>query len=239
MDAAKRMHVGILTPHTADRPHYKALRELVPDGVSLTIQGLNLTASDALDGRTDQVLRGVAAMIRDHGVQGIVLTGAPMSILNPDIEKKLAETVRIPVTNALRATTTALKSLGAKQLILMTPFSEEMNQRVIGQLKNFGFTVLSCPALEHLGARTGTHVDPDDIFRIVEKVAGETPGAEAVYFQGAPLNPLAVIEKLETRLHLPVVASNPAMLWHILSLLGGKYSIKGYGRLLASWPALG
>ena len=48
MDAAKRVRVGILTPHTADRSHFKALRELVPDGVSLTVQGLNLTAGDAM-----------------------------------------------------------------------------------------------------------------------------------------------------------------------------------------------
>jgi hypothetical protein len=28
------------------------------------------------------------------------------------------------------------------------------------------------------------------------------------------------------------------MLWHILSLLGRKFSIKGYGKLLGEWPKI-
>jgi maleate isomerase len=239
MDAAKGIHIGILTPHSADRPHFKGLRAIVPEEVSLTIQGLNLAPGAALDGRTDEIIRGAADMMRHHDVQGVILTGAPISILNPDVEKKLAETVSVPVTTALRATTAALKSMSAKKLILMTPFDEEMNQRIARRLKDSGFNVLSSPSLEHLGARTGTHVAPDDILRIVEKVVAETPEADTIYFQGAPFDPLSVIEKIETSLKLPVIASNPAMLWHLLSLLGRKYSLKGYGKLLASWPALG
>jgi maleate cis-trans isomerase len=238
MEAARRIHIGILTPHNADRPHFKAIRAIVPEEVSLTIQGLDLAPNAAFDGRIEEVLRGASDIVRLHGVQGLMVTGAPMSILNPDVEKKLAETINIPVTVAIRATTAALKSIRAQNLILMTPFSDEMNSQVQQRLKDSGFSVLSCPSLEYLGARTGTRVDPEEIFRIVQKVVSETPGADAIYFQGAPFDPLSVIERIETSLHLPVIASNPAMLWHILSLLGGKYSIKGYGKLLASWPAL-
>jgi maleate cis-trans isomerase len=35
-----------------------------------------------------------------------------------------------------------------------------------------------------------------------------------------------------------VVASNPAMLWYVLSKLGLKYPMSGYGRLLHEWPTL-
>jgi maleate cis-trans isomerase len=37
---------------------------------------------------------------------------------------------------------------------------------------------------------------------------------------------------------VPIVASNPAMLWMILSKLGLSYNIPGYGKLLATWPAM-
>jgi hypothetical protein len=37
---------------------------------------------------------------------------------------------------------------------------------------------------------------------------------------------------------MPIVASNPAMLWVILSKLSRIYEIGGYGKLLSSWPAL-
>ncbi|MGH7845362.1 MAG: hypothetical protein ACREQW_09345 [Candidatus Binatia bacterium] len=238
MDAPKKVHIGLLTPHSADRPHFSGLRGLVPEEVALTIESLGLARDSALDGRTEAVVRRATEIVRDHKVQGLIITGAPLTILNPEVEKKLAEAVAIPVTTAIRATTAALHALNAKRLILMTPFDNEMNSRLQGRLGESGLTVLSCPSLEYLGARTGAHVGADEIFRIMEKLVHETPGADAIYFQGAPFNPLPVIERIETELKLPVVASNPAMLWHNLSRLGHKFSIHGYGKLLASWPPL-
>jgi len=176
--------------------------------------------------------------VHDHKVQGLIVTGAPTMIVNPDLETKLAEMIPVPVTTAIRATTAALHAIHAKTLILMTPFDDGMNSRLQDRLSHSGFTVLSCPSLEYLGARTGTHVAADKIFGIMEKIIRETPGANAIYFQGAPFNPLPIIGRIESELKLPVIASNPAMLWHILSRLGHKFSIQGYGRLLASWPPL-
>jgi maleate cis-trans isomerase len=43
---------------------------------------------------------------------------------------------------------------------------------------------------------------------------------------------------MERELHLPVVASNPAMNWYMLAKLGLKHPLNGYGRLLSAWPAL-
>jgi maleate cis-trans isomerase len=238
MAATEKIRIGLLTPHSANRPHFNRFRALVPQGVSLTIEGVDLAPGSPLEGITEKVVRRAADMTRRHEVHGLILTGAPISILNPDIETKLAAMVSVPVTMAIRASTAALNSIGAKKLILLTPFDVEMNSRVQNRLMDFGFAVLSRPSLEYLGARTGTHVEPEEIFRIVENIVSETPGADAIYFQGAPFDPLPVIEKIETRLQVPVIASNPAMLWHILSLLGCRYSIEGYGKLLRSWPSL-
>ena len=46
------------------------------------------------------------------------------------------------------------------------------------------------------------------------------------------------LEQMERELSLPVVASNPAMNWYMLSKLGLKHPLPGFGRLLASWPNL-
>jgi maleate isomerase len=71
------------------------------------------------------------------------------------------------------------------------------------------------------------------------KAFGAAGDADGIYFQGARLDPLPIIATLEEKLGVPVVASNPAMLWHILSRLGVKCSVSGYGKLLEKWPALG
>ena len=238
MEAAKKAHIGLLTSRSGDRPHFDDFRGLVPAEVGLTIESVGVGPEATVDARTEAVLRRATEIVRDHPIEGLIITGAPLTVLNPDIEKKLAEAVTIPVTTPVPAATSALHAIGAKRLILMTPFDDEINSRLQDRLKQSELTVLSCPSLEYLGARTGAHVAADKIFGIMEKIVHETPGADAIYFQGAPFNPLPIIGRIESDLKLPVIASNPAMLWHMLSRLGHKFSIQGYGRLLASWPPL-
>ncbi|MGH9784180.1 MAG: hypothetical protein ACRD88_08340 [Terriglobia bacterium] len=238
MDTAKKVHIGLLTSRSGDRPHFDGLRGLVPAEVGLTIESVGVGPEATVDARTEAVLRRATEIVRDHRIEGLIITGAPLTVLNPDIEKKITEAITIPVTIAIRAATAALHAINSKRLILMTPFDDEINSRIQDRLKQSGLTVLSCPSLEYLGARTGAHVAADKIFGIMEKIVHETPGADAIYFQGAPFNPLPIIGRIESDLKLPVIASNPAMLWHILSRLGYKFSIQGYGRLLESWPPL-
>ncbi len=61
---------------------------------------------------------------------------------------------------------------------------------------------------------------------------------DAIYFRGAVLDPIKVLEKIETELGMLTIASNPAMLWYVLSKLRFNYPMSGYGRLLREWPKL-
>ena len=47
----------------------------------------------------------------------------------------------------------------------------------------------------------------------------------------------AILQRLEDALGLPVVSSNSAMVWHLLSQLKLQYSVGRHGRLLREWPA--
>jgi maleate cis-trans isomerase len=66
----------------------------------------------------------------------------------------------------------------------------------------------------------------------------EAGDIDAIYFQGAVLDPLKVLDQIESDLKTIAVASNPAMLWNILSQLGRSAKIRGYGKLLIEWPAI-
>jgi maleate cis-trans isomerase len=50
--------------------------------------------------------------------------------------------------------------------------------------------------------------------------------------------PVPIVDPLGAELGVPVVARNPAMRWHTLSMLGPRYSLPGAGRRLCNWPAL-
>jgi maleate cis-trans isomerase len=77
---------------------------------------------------------------------------------------------------------------------------------------------------------------PGELFRRVEASYRQNPTTQAIYFQGTTLDPLPIIQRLEDELNVPVISSNTAMFWNILSKLGSRFSIKGYGKLLLSWP---
>ena len=79
---------------------------------------------------------------------------------------------------------------------------------------------------------------PDEVFELTKKNLTAVGRVDAIYFQGAVLDPIKVLDKIETELKATVIASNPAMLWYVLSKLKFAYPMTGYGRLLREWPPL-
>jgi len=131
----------------------------------------------------------------------------------------------------------ALNVYQAKSVLLMTPFDAKSDAVIKDHLNNLGFTVHLGPPFEGRKAGSGVDLTPDELFNLVVKTYRSYQAADAIYFQGATMDPLPIIQRLENELNVPVIASNPAMFWNVLSKLGVKESVKGYGRLLESWPA--
>jgi maleate isomerase len=240
MDTFKRIHIGILSPASADRPHFKSLEQMLPAEVTITNEGLGLlreTYSD-LEGKTGEIAARAADFVGRNQVQGLIVTGGFVTLFNPDLEAKVAEAVQIPVTSAVTSVTVALRALSAMKVMLVTPFTADMNAHIEKHLTKLGFTVFPGPPYDKArkpGA--GVEISPEELFRKVEASYRQHPTTEAIYFQGATLDPVPIIQRLEDNLGVPVVSSNTAMLWNILSKLGLRFSIKGYSKLLCSWPS--
>jgi maleate isomerase len=203
------------------------------------MEGLELIRTSRYDLRdkTGHVIKRAREFTQKQSLQGLIVTGAPMAILNPGLETKVSQAVGIPVVMAVSSCIAALKAVGAKTLVVMTPFDEAMNENLKSDLERAHLNVLACPVFEDPTVGAGAKLDSEEIFSRTARTF-EGTGADGIYFQGARLDPLPIIAKLEEQLGVPVIASNPAMLWHILSRLGVRCSIDGYGRLLAEWPAL-
>jgi len=112
-------------------------------------------------------------------------------------------------------------------------------------LKNFTghylaeFEIESLYPPQTLRAHTDAQkLTPGNVEALTHESLAKFSGVDAIYFQGALLDPLPVLQKMEVELSLPIIASNPAMLWVILSKLGHRYRITGYGKLLSEWPEL-
>ena len=239
MAEQKHVHIGLLSPEGTNSSHFRHFEKLLPPEIQLSMEGLQLarTSRYELRGKSDVIITRAMQFARKLSLQGLIVTGAPVAILNPGLETQVSQAVGIPVVTAVSSATAAL-SIGAKNLLVITPFDVPMNESLTSELKRAGLHVLSCPAFADPTFGSSSKVGPEEIFASTTMAFATAGAVDAIYFQGARLDPLPIIERLEEQVGIPVIASNPAMLWHILSRLNMRCCIDGYGNLLKNWPAL-
>ncbi len=237
MADSTKVKVGFVTPISSSSPHFEPFRECIPAEVEMDFEGLGIVRGplESLRGTGDQVVETSARLARERGWRGVIVSGAPVEVLNPGLLGSLKEAVDVPVTTALESCAEALKALSTPRVLLLTPFVESMNKLIRDYLAGRGIEAVS-PADTFDDYRDAMEVGPEDVYALTEKAFRANPEVQAIYFQGAVLDPLAVMERIEGELGRPVVASNPAMLWYMLSRVGYSCSISGYGRLLHDWP---
>jgi maleate cis-trans isomerase len=240
MNPQNRVRIGLLSPEGTNSSHFRHFEDLLPPEIELSMEGLELarTSRYELRGKSEVIVARALQFARKLSLQGLIVTGAPVAILNPGLESQVSQAVGIPVVTAVSSAIAALKTIGAKNLLVITPFDVPMNESLTSELERAGLHVLSCPAFADPTFGSSSKVGPEEVFASAAQAFGAAGAADAIYFQGARLDPLPIIDKLERELAVPVIASNPAMLWHILSRLEVRCSIDGYGKLLKNWPAL-
>jgi maleate cis-trans isomerase len=232
--------IGLLSPEGTNSGHFRNLEKLLPAEVQLSMEGLQLacTSRYELADKADAIIARAKQFVDKLSLRGLIVTGAPVAILNPGLEAKVAQAVGIPVVTAISSCIAALTAIGAKKLLVMTPFDVPMNEKLTNELERAGLQVVACPPFKDPTFGASSKVGPDEVVATTVAAFNAAAGADAIYFQGARLDPLPVLDRLEKQLGVPLIASNPAMLWNILSRVNVRCSIDGYGRLLKNWPAL-
>ena len=186
-------------------------------------------------GTLDGMVREVAETVGSHQWEAVALPGAPKEVFNPGLLQQLRDALEIPAVTAMAAATAALRAYSAKRILLMTPFNEIVNKGIRDYVGAAGIEATSAPQTVpvYTDALDLTSERVLDLTRRAMEGVGQV---DAVYFQGAILDPLDIIEQLEGEFGVPVVASNPAMLWYMLTELGQSHHVHGGGRLLDEWP---
>jgi maleate cis-trans isomerase len=230
--------IGFVSAGAGSMPHYSSFLPMIPDSVELDFMGLDLY-NDSLyqiaDKRETIVNRLKESLAQRHW-DGVILTAAPTEVLNPGLFEALKAALAVPFTTALHACVTALRVYSAKRVLLLTPFDRRLNQLICEHLNQLGVDAAAPHPFENLAVPK--RMDPDEVFELTKKSLRATDPVDAIYFQGAVLDPIKVLEKIERELGMMVIASNPAMLWYMLSRLKLSYPMSGYGRLMREWPAI-
>jgi len=230
--------IGFVSGGKQSMPHYASLTPLIPKDVRLDHEGLGLYGASLYEiaNKKDTIVRRAEELSFVFHRDGVIVTAAPTEVLNPGLYDALNATLKIPFTTALHACVAALRVYGYKRVLLLTPFDARLNEMIVQHLGKEGVTAISPHSFDELSVPQ--KMSGEEVFDLTRKSLAAAGKVDAIYFQGAVLDPIVVLEEIEKDTGKTVIASNPAMLWYVLSRLNRSYPMSGYGRLLKEWPAL-
>src|SRR5574341_816879 len=230
--------IGFVSGGASSMPHYSSFLPIVPKEIELDFQGMELYGKSLyeISDKKEIILARVKQFIAERKWDGLILTAAPTEVLNPGLYDNLKAALTIPFTTALHACVAALRVYSAPKVLLLTPFDARLNDLIVAHLAKAGVTAISPHSFEELAVPK--RMTPDEVFELTKRYLSAVGKVDAIYFQGAVLDPIKCLERIESELNATVIASNPAMFWYVLSKLKLSYPMAGYGRLLREWPKL-
>lgn len=137
---------------------------------------------------------------------------------------------RKPVFTTTQASMDALKKLGAKNVAVVTPYSNEVNEKLKEYMEASGFNV-KINALNLNGFESMGHYPETLLYKSIRQFV--TPeNTDALFIGCTNLATWDVLQQIENDIEKPVVTANQATLWRALREAHCNDSIKGLGSLL-------
>ncbi|MBL8360006.1 MAG: Asp/Glu/hydantoin racemase [Rubrivivax sp.] len=236
---SRPIRLGVLTPssNTALEPLTSALVSTVPDCSAhfarfrVTEIGLSAQALGQFD---DSKILAAAELLADARVDAIGWSGTSAGWLGFDTDERLCrritERTGIPATTAVRALNELLALRGITRLALVTPYTADVQQRIVDNYRAIGVEVV---AERHLGIRVNHDfalVEPERLRGLMREVAAEQPGAISTYCTNLRAAPLA--EAIEAECDVPLLDTVSTTVWGLLRAAGADpAAVRGWGRL--------
>ncbi len=236
---SKRVLLGMLTPssNTVLEPVTSAILAGVPD-VTAHFGRFRVTeismSERALGQFDDQPFMEAAELLADAKVDVISWNGTSSGWLGFDADEKLCDEIKkrtgIPANTSVLALNEIFETTGVKRFGLVTPYLDEIQEKIIA---NYGKSGFECVGEQHLRDRGNfsfSEYTEERIAGMIREVAKAKPEAITVFctnMRGAP-----VADALEKELGIPIYDTVSTSVWKSMRMAGADPKrIKGWGRL--------
>ena len=226
----KSGRVGLLVPSTNFVAEIEIAR-MMPEGVTVHTARCMLEDAaceadkvKALLAMSRNVMRAAreVACVRPRVIawactSGSFLQGAGQE---GEFEKEIQSATGIPAVTTSTAMIEAIRALGIRRLALDTPYIKEINERQVRFLEETmtEVKVVKVYGLEMLSSYAKNELEPESAYDAALK--GDTQDADGVFISCTAWRTIEVIEVLEKKLKKPVLSSNQATAWAILTRMG-------------------
>ena len=231
-----RGQIGAVTPTYLDEA--QDWFKIVPEDVNVIFATLGVedhTPQEFL--KAQEVVERAARGLIKAGAGAVILGGSPLvasdkgegtSSLARDLEYETG----VPVTTGQEAAELALRLLGVKKLLLVTPYRESLNDGMKRRLEKCGFEVLCLKTALCPGPREMAQLPLDLPLGLAKEAFRERPDADGIYISNPKWQTLQSIAPLESDLKIPVVTTVQASAWWGLKMLKIKAARPGHGKLM-------
>ena len=231
-----RGKVGIVMPQTGSAPEHE-YHKYQPEGVTILTTRILFEKVDpqGLEEMSRRVMDG-AKLISTAGLDIIVFPCTTGSLIKGyGYDQQLIEEIKAAsgVKKAMTTSTAivrAMKAVGAKKLVVTTPYSAEVDQVEKKFLEDSGFEVLDIKGLGYTDPLCMPKVTPDMMYNLTKQVLEQHPEADTVFVSCTGLGIIDAVPMMEQDFGRPVITSNQATWWATLRELGIKEDL-GLGRL--------
>jgi len=240
----RRKLIGVLTPssNTALEPLTSAIVSSAP-GVSAHFSRFTVTEISMRDASLiqfdDSKILDAARLLADARVDVICWSGTSASWLGFEKDRQLCaritEATGIPATTSVLALNDLLAAQGARTLGLVSPYVEDVQQRIVANYAGIG---IDCIAERHLDLTVNfafSEVEPDTLRRMLREVAQQRP--DAITIMCTNLHGAQLVDEMERELGIPIYDSVATVVWKALQTVGVEPgSVKGWGGLFGPRP---
>ncbi|MGE5338451.1 MAG: aspartate/glutamate racemase family protein [Gemmatimonadota bacterium] len=207
---------------------------MAPDGVQFVTTRIRFRKAGLED--DVEVVRGLelhAQLLADAKVDLIAFncTAASLVVGAEEINRRIAEATAIRSTTTIEAVLAALAAAQIRRFALLTPYLPEVLAAETAFFRARGFDVVAAS-----GQPCGDPVTQGSVpavrWRELARELRDTD-CDGLLISCAGIQVSSVLGQIEVDFGRPVIASNQALVWHCLRLLGLPDRRPGYGALLA------
>lgn len=168
-------------------------------------------------------------------------TTASMGCRDPGCQRRLEETVGVPILSAAQAVREALAALKVRRVAVATPYGD-VNNRIVSQyLQSIGVAVSAIGGLGLDGspeswATVRGSLGMERLHELAASLVSDE--AEALYLPCTGVASLEIIDRFERTTGKPALSSVQAGFWATLRRLGIDGSGANAGRLVRLWSGV-
>ena len=239
--AARKTRIGMIVPssNTCLEPQsYRILGDR--DDVTIhfaRIQVTRIALDDSSDRQFDApAMRAAAEILATADVDVIAWNGTSGSWLGADHDRELVKGIQdatgIPATTSTLAYMEAFRSFGTERIGLFTPYTEDVNERIVASYERDGIKTLDHRFLGLSDNESFARVSDAEMRPGSLELAALNP--DALVYLCTNLYGANIAEEIEAVMGVPVLDSVAVTLWHCLKMAGAPLLSPRWGRLLTS-----